>query len=88
MTQLLLFEPTTTTPVADAVEFARAANLAAASQTAAADTEPTQNSNSQNIRGENATPGMHHMGDLARLVLMRYDLVARRRAALAARHAS
>ena len=31
--------------------------------------------------------GMHHMGDLARLVLMRYELVAQRRAALAAKQA-
>jgi hypothetical protein len=29
--------------------------------------------------------GMHHMGDLARLVLLRYDLVAKRRAMMAAR---
>ena len=29
--------------------------------------------------------GMHRMGDLARLVLMRYDLVAQRRAELAAK---
>ena len=29
--------------------------------------------------------GLHHMGDLARLVLLRYDLVAKRRAAMAAR---
>lgn len=32
--------------------------------------------------------GMHHMGDLARLVLLRYDLVARRRAMMAARRAA
>ena len=32
--------------------------------------------------------GMHHMGDLARLVLLRYDLVAKRRAAMAARKAA
>ena len=31
--------------------------------------------------------GLHHMGDLARLVLLRYELVARRRARLAARKA-
>ncbi len=29
--------------------------------------------------------GMHRMGDLARLVLLRYELVAQRRAALAAK---
>jgi hypothetical protein len=32
--------------------------------------------------------GLHHMGDLARLVLLRYELVAKRRALLAARRAS
>ena len=31
--------------------------------------------------------GMHRMGDLARLVLMRYDLVAQRRAELAEKRA-
>ncbi|MFK8114180.1 MAG: hypothetical protein AB8B91_18405 [Rubripirellula sp.] len=31
--------------------------------------------------------GLHHMGDLARLVLLRYDLVAKRRAEMAARKA-
>ena len=31
--------------------------------------------------------GMHRMGDLARLVLLRYELVAQRRAALAAKGA-
>ena len=32
--------------------------------------------------------GVHHIGDLARLVLLRYDLVAKRRAAMAARKAA
>ena len=32
--------------------------------------------------------GMHHMGDLARLVLLRYELVAKRRAIMAARKAA
>jgi len=36
---------------------------------------------------EVSTPesGLHHMGDLARLVLLRYELVAKRRARAAAR---
>ncbi|TWU35081.1 hypothetical protein [Novipirellula artificiosorum] len=38
------------------------------------------------VKSQAATPsepdrGLNHMGDLARLVLMRYDMVARRRAA-------
>ena len=32
--------------------------------------------------------GLHHMGDLARLVLLRYELVAKRRALMAARRAA
>jgi hypothetical protein len=32
--------------------------------------------------------GMHHMGDLARLVLLRYELVAKRRAMMAAKNAN
>ncbi len=32
--------------------------------------------------------GLNHMGDLARLVLLRYELVAKRRAAMAARKAA
>lgn len=32
--------------------------------------------------------GLHHMGDLARLVLLRYELVAKRRALMAARKAA
>lgn len=32
--------------------------------------------------------GVHHMGDLARLVLLRYDVVAKRRAVMAARRAT
>ena len=32
--------------------------------------------------------GVHHMGDLARLVLLRYDVVAKRRAVMAARRAN
>ena len=36
--------------------------------------------------GQGATEGgLHHMGDLARLVLLRYDLMAKRRAQYAAR---
>ena len=32
--------------------------------------------------------GVHHMGDLARLVLLRYDVVAKRRAVMAARRSA
>jgi hypothetical protein len=34
----------------------------------------------ENTRTQTHTPGLNHMGDLARLVLLRHDLVAARRA--------
>ena len=37
------------------------------------------------LEREDRQGGVHHMGDLARLVLLRYDLVAKRRAEIAAR---
>lgn len=79
MTQLLLFESTSQTHTsaamaAAAVDYARTANRAAkvAPVTAA----------SANPSAAPAKPyeaGVNHMGDLARLVLMRYDLMAERR---------
>ena len=43
------------------------------------DAPPTDHS------GQEHESGLHHMGDLARLVLLRYEMVAKRRAVLAAR---
>ena len=43
-------------------------------------------SNAENVAATLQTDsGLHHMGDLARLVLLRYDLMAKRRAERAAR---
>ena len=64
------------------------------------DSPPTENrvvpvaESSETAGGKNVAAevghesGLHHMGDLARLVLLRYELVARRRALLAARRAA
>ncbi len=72
MTQLLLFESTSSTHSSDAmaaavVDYARTANRAAQAIVAPlAAAQPYE-------------AGVNHMGDLARLVLMRYDLMAERR---------
>ena len=76
MTQLLLFD-------------APAADPPAITPSAANDPTPpgTTKSDAPGLsdrrrRGpvDDHQPGMHRMGDLARLVLMRYDMVAKRRA--------
>lgn len=96
MTQLLLFEPASPAHAASAVEFARAAS-ASASRSSAAHRSNAEHPAGMRAAGQPANPsavpsdpnpGMHHMGDLARLVLMRYELVAKRRAAANARQAS
>ena len=75
MTQMLLFDsPATTTPVVPAKIAPKVDHQKVVV------TEPTQ-------KLDHDRGGVHHMGDLARLVLMRYELVAKRRAALAARRA-
>ncbi len=81
MTQMLLFDaPTSVSTYSASVPVAEHATEpvpvlgAQASQAAAAVDHDDAD------RG-----GMHRMGDLARLVLLRYELVAQRRAALAAK---
>ena len=79
MTQMLLFDaPTASTysasvPVAEHAEPVPVLGAQSSQVAAAVDHDDAD-------RG-----GMHHMGDLARLVLLRYELVAQRRAALAAK---
>jgi hypothetical protein len=75
MTQLLLFSP-----AADSVE----TSVLPISEPAGC---PTDRCCSQSSTRTDIEPdsGLHHMGDLARLVLLRYDLVAKRRARNAAR---
>ena len=71
MTQMLLFDSTTehTPVVAPAV--------------VPTVTKPIANAPAR--QDENHEPGLNHMGDLARSVLLRYDLVAARRARRAAK---
>ncbi len=71
MTQMLLFD-SPTSQTGSIVGFAAS---------------PTLESTSAPSKAEIIEPkaGVHHMGDLARLVLMRYDMVAARRAAILAR---
>ena len=71
MTQMLLFD----TPASNAPSFP-ISSVSSAGETSAA------------VVGEDPHEGgVQRMGDLARLVLLRYELVARRRAARAAKKA-
>ncbi len=99
MTQLMLFDaPSNTTSSASmaaaAVDYARTVNgtpqarPSRAPQDQAVQAASATASASSAGSPESHQAGVNHMGDLARLVLMRYDLLARRRAEIAARHAS
>jgi len=75
MTQMLLFDSPTSTSKTTLIPVA---DSSAAAQVA-----------EQNVAAQlQHDSGMHHMGDLARLVLLRYELVAKRRAIMAARKAA
>ncbi len=76
MTQMLLFDSS--------------ANKTSSSVVQTSATEGVnQNAEEANVAAQlEHDSGMHHMGDLARLVLLRYDLVAKRRAMMAARKAA
>ena len=78
MTQMLLFDsPQTKSTV---VSVAQTTGAAIADRNAEAE---------ENVAAQlEHDSGLHHMGDLARLVLLRYELVAKRRALLAARKAA
>lgn len=102
MTQLMLFDaPSNTTSSASmaaaAVDYARTVNGTPQARAPRAPQDPAVQTASATASASSAgspeTPethqaGVNHMGDLARLVLMRYDLLARRRAEIAARHAT
>ncbi len=75
MTQMLLFE----TPAPSA-----AAETTAIAITAGSPQDTGEENLAEQLQHDS---GLHHMGDLARLVLLRYDLVAKRRALMAARKA-
>ncbi len=76
MTQMLLFDsPNTKSTVVSLTQAASAGSGSEAEE--------------KNVAAElEHDSGLHHMGDLARLVLLRYELVAKRRARLAARRAA
>jgi hypothetical protein len=98
MTQLMLFEATSNTSPSPyiagaAVDYARTVNLSSSPMSSSPMSSSPMSSSpmsSSPMSGYPETPqtGVNRMGDLARLVLMRYDLLARRRAEIAARHAS
>ena len=90
MTQMLLFEPTTSYKSGDrvvpAVPTGGAADWRAAQQPSAQQpSTERQESGRSGAESDSAEPGLNRMGDLARLVLLRYDLVAARRARYAAK---
>ena len=84
MTQMMLFDSPTLAPAAPVV----------ATPAPATQTEPVVDAPQVAGAGEMTgklpehQPGLNHMGDLARLVILRYQLVAQRRAALQAKSAS
>jgi len=83
MTQMLLFDAP-----ANAVDTAivSVSERFQAESVAAERSAPVKRSN---VAGQlEHDGGLHHMGDLARLVLLRYDVVAKRRATMAARRAA
>ena len=74
MTQMLLFDAATANtavaPVVSVAPVSASSVLADSGESSHQETKPT----------ETHTPGVNRMGDLARLVLLRHDLVAARRA--------
>lgn len=82
MTQLLLFDTSAAKPFAPVTPYAAEATTNHPTQTAQAPQNQSQQGLNQHQRG------LNHMGDLARLVLLRYDLVARRRAKRLAKEAT
>ena len=86
MTQLLLFDTPTAesfAPIAPATKVPGTRVPA----TKAPATQPDKLATSANESNFEHQRGLNHMGDLARLVLLRYDLVAQRRAKRLARQA-
>ncbi|TWU60698.1 hypothetical protein Poly51_09790 [Rubripirellula tenax] len=83
MTQMLLFDSvaeTTATPIVPVVNVPVAQPAAEPVSTSAIAQVSAKRSGEKREEG-----GLNHMGDLARLVLLRYDLVAKRREQMAAR---
>ena len=93
MTQMMLFDSAAldsspiAAPVATPVVNPPAPLPAAASgrDRVAGERAAQRNAGMPNAAATDCGDGLHHMGDLARLVLLRYQLVAQRRAEMAAR---
>lgn len=79
MTQLLLFD----TPVAESF-----APITPATTERVPTAELIETTRMERKATEEHQRGLNHMGDLARLVLLRYDLVAQRRARRLAKEAA
>ena len=89
MTQMLLFDPPAATPPAATITGDVSAVAPIVPDSAAASVVPV-------VAGRSAAAGepiahregLNHMGDLARLVILRYELAAKRRASAARRRAA
>ncbi|MAI34554.1 MAG: hypothetical protein CMM07_23165 [Rhodopirellula sp.] len=82
MTQMLLFDAPADAAILPVAESFQGENVVAENAVVKRSV-PVKRSN---IAAKNDRDGgVHHMGDLARLVLLRYDVVAKRRAVMAAR---
>lgn len=85
MTQMLLFDAPVDAAILPVAESFQADSLVAENAVLERSV-PVKRSNVGVKSG--CEDGVQHMGDLARLVLLRYDVVAKRRAVMAARRAN
>ena len=82
MTQMLLFDAPVDAAILPVAESFQAESVVAEN----AFVERSVPVKRSNVAARSDSEGcVHHMGDLARLVLLRYDVVAKRRAVMAAR---
>jgi len=90
MTQMLLFDAPADAAILPVAESFQAENVVAGNAvTRNAVVERSVPVKRSHVAAKNDREGgVHHMGDLARLVLLRYDVVAKRRAVMAARRAN
>ena len=90
MTQMLLFDAPADAAILPVAESFQAESVVAGNAvTGNGVVERSVPVKRSNVAAKNDREGgVHHMGDLARLVLLRYDVVAKRRAVMAARRAT
>lgn len=77
MTQLMLFDSPSSAAISSPAAIAAAPVLTPPS--ARSGNTPVSQSAQKGGRGTEVRQGLNHMGDLARLVLLRYELAAKRR---------